>query len=240
MMHVKSICRSCAMLVPALLAGAAIANAKVKAKADPQGSQSTIGQLDAASKNFKNVQANVQFDQYTKVVNDHDISSGTMFVERQGSSESMGASVTDTTSPSAAKVLNYGGGVLQVYSPAAKQVDIFKAGANQAKYESFLTLGFGGSGMDLKADWTINDMGPESISGVPTEKLDLIAKDQSVKNLFSHVTIWVDLKRDVSLKQIFYQPNGDSRTALYTNIRLNGHVDKEPYKIDTKATKVSH
>jgi len=224
------------MLVPTLLAGVPIANAKVKA--DPQGS--IVTQLDATSKNFKNVQASVQFDQYTKVVKDHDISSGTMFVERQGGSESMGASVTDATSPSAAKVLNYGGGVLQMYSPVAKQVDIFKAGANQAKYESFLTLGFGGSGTDLQAAWTINDMGAETISGVLTEKLDLVAKDQSVRNLFSHVTIWVDLKRDVSLKQIFYQPNGDSRTALYTNIKLNERVDKGPYKIDPKATKIPH
>jgi len=203
--------------------------------------QSTVlSQLDAASKNFKNVQANVQFDQFTKVVNDHDISSGTMFVERQGASESMGASVTDTTSPSSAKMLNYGSGVLQVYSPATKQVDIFKAGANQAKYESFLTLGFGGSGTDLQAQWTINDMGAETINGTPTEKLDLVGKDPSVRNTFSHVTIWVDLKRDVSLKQIFYQPNGDSRTALYTNIKLNERVDKGPFKIDASAKKIAH
>jgi hypothetical protein len=163
-----------------------------------------------------------------------------MFVERQGASESMGAAVSDTSSPSAAKVLNYGGGVLQVYSPAAKQVDIFKAGANQAKYESFLTLGFGGSGTDLQAAWTINNMGAETINGVSTEKLDLVGKDPSVRSLFSHVTIWVDLKRDVSLKQIFYQPNGDSRTALYTNIKLNDRVDRGPYKIDPKATKIPH
>ena len=195
--------------------------------------QSTVlSQLDAASKNFKNVQANVQFDQFTKVVNDHDISSGTMFVERQGASESMGASVTDTTSPSSAKMLNYGSGVLQVYSPATKQVDIFKAGANQAKYESFLTLGFGGSGTDLQAQWTINDMGAETINGTPTEKLDLVGKDPSVRNTFSHVTIWVDPIRGVSLKQIFYEPSGDNRTATYKNIRYNQPIKGDIFRID--------
>jgi len=232
MMLVKTFCRRCSAPALALLLAPVIAQA--------QGNPQLIQQLDAGSRNFRNVQANVQFDQYTKLVNDHDMSSGKMFVERTGSSESMGASVADAGSPNSAKILNYGGGVLQMYTPSAKQVDVFKAGANQAKYESFLTLGFGGSGEDLKSAWDITDRGQETIDGVPTEKLDLVGKDPGVRNLFSHVTIWVDLKRDVSLKQTFYQPNGDSRTALYTNIQLNGHVNKEPYKIDPKAPKISH
>jgi len=215
-----------------LLMGAGMAQA--------QANQQLIDQLNAASKRFKNVQASVQFDQYTKVVNDHDISSGTMYVERQSGSESMGASYTDAGSPNSAKVLNYGGGVLQMYSPSSKQVDIFKAGANQGKYESFLTLGFGGSGDDLKNTWTINDQGAETIDGVKTEKLDLVGKDQSVRNMFSHVTVWIDLARGVSLKQIFYQPSGDSRTAVYTNIRWNAPIDKKPYAIDPKAHKIAH
>jgi hypothetical protein len=210
------------------------------AQAQTPPSPQFIGQLDAASKRFVNVQADVRFDQYTKVVNDHDISSGTMYVERQGGSESMGASVSDAGSPNSAKVLNYSNGVLQMYTPSAKQVDVFKAGANQAKYESFLTLGFGGRGSDLQAQWTINDMGAETIDGVKTEKLDLVGKDPGVQKTFSHVTIWVDPTRDVSLKQIFYQPDGDSRTALYTNIRMKQSIDKKPYTIDPKATRVPH
>jgi hypothetical protein len=238
MVRVKSICRSCATLVPALLVGTSMANAKVKA--NPQSSPSIVAQMDAASKQLHNVQANVQFDTFTKLVNDHDISSGTMFVERQGSSENMSASYTDAASPSAAKVLVYSGGVLQMYSPGTKQVDIFKAGANQARYESFLTLGFGGSGTDLQAAWTITDKGLEVIDGIRTEKLELVSKDPNVKKMFSLVTIWVDPARDVSLKQIFLQPSGDFRTAVYSNIRLNGKIDKKPYVIDPKANKVQH
>ncbi len=40
-------------------------------------------------------------------------------------------------------------------------------------------------------------------------------------NMFSHVTIWIDPARGVSLKQVFYQPSGDLRTATYKNIRYN-------------------
>ena len=215
----------------AVLLGASIAHAQV--------SQQLIAQLDAGSKNFKNVQADVKFDQYTKVVKDHSISSGPMYVERQGTSMIMGASYTDAGSNSP-KVLNYSGGVLQLYAPATKQVDVFKAGANQAKYESFLGLGFGASGMDLERDWAIQDQGPELIDGVKTEKLDLVAKDPGVRNTFSHVTLWIDPTRGISLKRIFFQPNGDTVTAVFSNVRLNGKIDKKPYAIDPKATKVIH
>src|ERR1700761_7027678 len=129
-MHTKKIFAGVAML----LLGAAMAQA--------QASKQLLDQLDAASKRFQNVQAEVQFDQYTSIVKEHDISTGTMFVEKTGSGDNMAASVKDAGAPSSAKVVVYSGGVLQIYSLAAKQVDIFKAGANQGKYESFLTLGF--------------------------------------------------------------------------------------------------
>jgi hypothetical protein len=210
------------------------------ATAIAQGNPQILNQLDSASAKFHAAQANVQYDNYTRVVNDHEIENGSIYIEREASGESMGAVFFDNGSKTPSKVVNYGGGTLQLYTPGTKQVDIFKAGANQAKYESFLTLGFGGSGKDLQKEWTITDQGPETIDGTKTEKLDLVSKEQSVKNMFSHVTIWVDPVRGVSLKQIFFQPNGDSRTAIYTNVRLLAKVDKKPYAIDPKATKVQH
>jgi outer membrane lipoprotein-sorting protein len=205
-----------------------------------------INQLNAASKTFKNAQASVQYDNYTRVVRAHDLESGSIFIERSGNSSEMGAIFYDLgpdgkPAKSPAKILAYDGGTLQIYSPGANQVDIFKAGGNQAKYESFLTLGFGGSGADLAKAWNIQDDGPETIDGVKTEKLELTSKEPSVSNMFKTVTIWVDLARGISLKQVFVAPNGDSRTALYTDIKLNaGHIDKKPYSISKSATKIPH
>jgi outer membrane lipoprotein-sorting protein len=141
---------------------------------------------------------------------------------------------------SPAKIINFDGATLRIFSPGVNQVDLFKAGANQARYDSFLTLGFGGSGKDLAAAWNITDQGPETIDGVKTEKLDLVSKDPSVKNLFTHITIWIDPARGVSLKQIFFAPNGDNRTATYSNIRLNSHIDQKPYNIPKGANVIPH
>jgi outer membrane lipoprotein-sorting protein len=63
-----------------------------------------------------------------------------------------------------------------------------------------------------------------------------------VKSKVSHVTIWVDAARGVSLKQIFYLPSGDTRTNTFSNIKLNAGVDKGTFKMktDSHTTTVNH
>lgn len=206
---------------------------------------SVLSEMDAASARFKNAQADVRYDNYTRVVNDHDIETGSIYIERTGTTEQMGAvfyNVGPDNKPAStpARIVNFDGPTLRIFTVGTNQVDLFKAGANQAKYDSFLTLGFGGSGKDLTRLWDITDQGPDSINGVKTEKLDLVSRDAGVKNMFTHITIWIDPARGVSLKQVFYAPNGDNRTATYTNIRLNSSINRKPYEISKKATVIAH
>ncbi len=230
MMTLKIFCR---MSVIGLLVG-------VGATTQAQANQKLLDQLDAASKRFQNASADVAYDNYTRVVRSDEIEMGHMFIERAGTSETMGLVLTDQGEKSPSLIVNYDGGAVHRYTPGTNQDDVFKAGANQAKIDSFLTLGFGGSGKDLARAWNITDQGAEVIDGVKCEKLDLLSKDQGVKNMYSHVTIWVDPTRGVSLKQMSFAPNGDTHTALYTNIKLNGRIDKKPYAIPAKATKIQH
>ena len=204
-----------------------------------------LAQMDAASAHFKSAQADVRYDNYTRVVNDHDIETGSLYIARSGSSEHMGAAfynvgADNKPSSTAARIVNFDGATLRIFTVGTNQVDLFNAGANQAKYDSFLTLGFGGSGKDLANAWHITDQGPDTIDGVKTEKLDLVSKDPGVKDTFTHITIWIDPTRAISLKQIFYAPNGDNRTAAYSNIRLNGRIDTKPYNIPKGASVITH
>src|ERR1700684_3046837 len=50
-----------------------------------------LDQMDAASARFKSAQADVRYDNYTRVVNDHDIETGSIYIERAGATEQMGA-----------------------------------------------------------------------------------------------------------------------------------------------------
>ena len=82
-----------------------------------------------------------------------------------------------------------------------------------------------------------------TVDGKPTpvEKLDLVGKDADARKNFTHITIWVDPTRAVSLKQILYATSGDYRTATYSNIKVNGNVHKDQFAIKKdKNTTVNH
>jgi outer membrane lipoprotein-sorting protein len=175
-----------------------------------------LAQMDAAAAKFQNAQADFAWDNYTKVVDDHELQKGTIYFERAGGRTQMAALVEQPTK----KTVVYKDATLSYYDPSLDQLNVFAAGKNKAQYESFLTLGFGGSGKDLKAAWQIADLGPETIDGVATEKLDLTS-DQAKGANIQHITVWVDPARAVSLKQVFYYTSGDTRTSTFTNIKYN-------------------
>ena len=175
-----------------------------------------LSAMDAAAAKFQNAQADFTWDNYTKVVDDHELQTGTIYFERAGGQTEMAAQVQQP----AKKTVIYKDGTLSYYDPSLDQLNVFNAGKNKAQYESFLTLGFGGSGRDLKAAWQITDLGPETIDGVATEKLDLTS-DSAQKANIAHITVWIDPTRAVSLKQVFYYTSGDLRTSLFKNIKYN-------------------
>ncbi|HZD49184.1 MAG TPA: outer membrane lipoprotein-sorting protein [Silvibacterium sp.] len=179
--------------------------------------QMVLAEMDAASAKFQSAQADFVWDQYTAVVQSHDYQKGTIAFRRLGNATEMVAHVKTENDEPAPKDVLFKGGELDFYQPALKQETIINAGANVERY---LTLGFGGSGKDLAATWNIAYQGKETIDGVETAKLDLTPK-QSGNNQFTHITIWADPKRGISLKQQVFQDSGDWRTAIYSNIKMN-------------------
>lgn len=197
--------------------------------------QTTLARLDASSAKFKNAQADFHKDDFLKLLGDHTPSEGSVYFTRTGAAVEAGIKINGKNG----RIASYKAGLLKDYTPGASNCyNSIDSTQNKGKTESFLTLGFGGSGTKLAEAWTISDMGPEKVEGVTTEKLELVSKDQSVRNNFSKVVLWMDLDRDVSIKQQFYAAGtGDINTATYTNIRLNGKVDTAAFEFKAKPCK---
>jgi outer membrane lipoprotein-sorting protein len=196
-----------------------------------------LRQMDAASLKFQTAEASFRWDLYEKVVRQVTTQqAGTIFFRKDAAKTVMGAKMT---SPSV-KLIDYENGALRMYDVPTDHLTTVHSKGGQM--ESFLTLGFGGSGKDLAKAWTISDLGMETIDGVQTATMDLVSKDPSVRNNITHVTVWVDPTRDVSLKQVFYLTSEDYRTAVYSDIRYNQKVDEKPYQIKTtgKTTRDEH
>ena len=220
------LCRMAMVLVLSVTGMASSAMAQENAHLD-----GVLKQMDAASVKFHSAEANFKWDFYERVTKSTSSQTGTIYFLRQKNGTEMGAKMVTP----GAKLISFKDGVLQVFDPAANTLIRITAHGNQTQYESFLTLGFGGSGSDLLKSWTVTDQGMETVNGVSCAKLDLVSKDPDVKNMFTHVTIWVDLTRGISLKQVFYTPSDDVRTALYTGIKYNVKVDTKSYAIKTNS-----
>jgi outer membrane lipoprotein-sorting protein len=227
-------------LFPVLLAALALTPFAGRAQAGGD-VNAILRQMDVGAKNFKSAQAEFEWDQSQLVVQATDVQKGSIAFRRQGTDTEMSARIREFNGQPEPKELLYRSGTLQFYQPKIKQVTIFSAGANRSQYESFLTLGFGGSGTDLDKNWAITYQGDEVIDGVKTAKLDLIPRQANIKQTFSHVTIWVDPARAISLKQQFFEPSGDYRLAVYRNIRYNTPIGNDVFNIKTEpGTQVVH
>ena len=219
------------MVVAAIIAIAGCGVDRVSAaQAKPDRLQTVLSQMNAASAKFRSAEADVKKEHFEKMVSDTSSESGTIYFLRSGNATQVGAKFTN------GQTLEYKNGLVRLYAAGNNHLEQYSAsGSNQARFETFLTLGFGGSGTDLAKVWTVTDLGSEQISDggkmVSVEKLDLVSKEASVRSNFTHITIWVDPTRGVSLKQEYFSPSGDTDTAIYTNIRLNQPIDVKAFAI---------
>ena len=198
-------------------------------QSESTGLEHVLGQMDAAAKNFKTTEASVVWDQYQKVINETDTQKGKIYFRREGGEIQMAA---DFVEPDRKYVI-YSGGKVQVYQPKIDQVNEYDPGKNRSDVESFLVLGFGGSGRDLLKSYDVKFLGSETASGVAAEKLELIPKSTRLRNNIARILLWIEPVRGVSVQQQFFEPSGDYRMAKYSEIQINQKLPENAFKLKT-------
>jgi outer membrane lipoprotein-sorting protein len=192
--------------------------------------QQVLNQMDQTAANFRTTQAAFVWDQYQKVVDEHDIQKGTVYFRRAGNEIQMAADITNPESP---KYVLFTDSKVEVYQPKIDQVTRYNTGKDRATVESFLVLGFGGSGKDMLKSFGVKYLGAEKVDGVETAKLELVPKSAKGRNTFDHIWLWVDTSRGVSVQQQLFEPSGDYRLAKYSDIQLNQKIPDSVFKLKT-------
>ncbi|HLY40438.1 MAG TPA: hypothetical protein VKR52_04450 [Terracidiphilus sp.] len=193
--------------------------------------QSVLHQLDVSAANFRSASADFEFDAViTDPVPDTDVQKGVAYFEHAGNTFRMAGHINDVNGKSVPKVYMYSNGAVELYEPMINQVTRFK---KASQFEGYAMLGFGASGKELEEKWNITYDGPETIDSVKTDKLELVAKDPAVRKTFSKITIWVDPQRNVSVKQVFDEGEGQSRTCHYFNFKVNQSLPGDAFKLKT-------
>jgi outer membrane lipoprotein-sorting protein len=190
---------------------------------------SVLQTMDAAAAHFQTAQADFVWEQYQKVVDETDTQKGTVYYRRSGREIEMMADIKEPDR----KFVLYKDGKLQVYQPKIEQVMEYTAGTNHEEIESFLVLGFGGSGQDLKKAFDVSYQGEETVANIPTAKLQLIPKSEKIRSNFPQIILWIDLSRGISIQQKFMQGQGDDRLAKYSAVNLHANISNDVFRLKT-------
>lgn len=188
-----------------------------------------LTEMDAAAKNFRSTEATFVWDQYQKVIDETDTQKGKIYFRRQDDETQMAADIAEPDK----KYVVYSGGKVQVYQPKIDQVTEYNPGKSRADLESFLVLGFGGSGHDLLKSYDVKYLGTETVNGTEAAKLELIPKSPRLRNNVARILLWIDPARGVSLQQQFFEPSGDYRLAKYSEIQINHKLPDNAFKLKT-------
>ena len=198
-----------------------------------------LKKMDTAAAGFRSAQAEFEWDTYEKVIDEiDDIQKGTIYYRRVGKEIEMMADVKMAGSDPQKlkpepKFVLFSKGKVRMYQPKMDQITEFDLGKNRADLESYVVLGFGGSGQDLVKTFVVTYVGPETINGIATAKLKLIPKSEKVRNTYKEIFLWIDLDKGISVQQQAFQPDGNYRLAKYPSIRLNEKINDEVFKLKT-------
>jgi outer membrane lipoprotein-sorting protein len=199
-----------------------------------------LKKMDAASSTFRSAQADFEWTNYEKVIDEVDeVDTGTIYYRRNGKDIDMMAEVKKSGSSLAAlkpepKFVLLSGGKIRLYQPKMDQVTEFDLGKNRSEWESYIVLGFGSSGQDLVRTFDVTYVGPETIDGIATAQLKLVPKSEKIRNTYKEIYLWIDLERGISVQQKLVQPQGDYRLIKYSNIQLNGKkIPDDVFKLKT-------
>ena|ERR1700720_4089434 len=223
----KHLCRfSFAAVLATVLCGLAPA---AQQPADSDGLDAVLKKMDAAAASFRTTQADFVWEQYEKVVDVTDTQEGTVYYRRSGKEIEMMAEIKKPDR----KYVLYRDGTLKVYQPKIEQVMVHPAGKNRSEIESYLVLGFGGSGQDLVKAFDVTYQGSETVSGTASAKLQLVPKSEKLRKTFARIILWIDLQRGISVQQQFFEPQGDYRLAKYSSIRVNEKINNDVFQLKT-------
>ena len=191
--------------------------------------ESVLTQMDREASSFKSAQADFDWDNYQKVVDETDKQKGEVYFRRIGKEVEI---MFDFRSPVPKQVL-FKGGKVQLYNPKADQITEYEAGENKSDVEAFLSLGFGARGHDLTKSYDVKMAGWDPVDSFKAAKLELTSKSVRIRNMFSQFVLWIDPQRDVPIKQQVFEPSGDYWLTHYTGVKLNVRISDDHFRIKT-------
>jgi outer membrane lipoprotein-sorting protein len=198
--------------------------------ASDAGLEKIMSRMDETAAKFRTAEANFTWTTFNSVVNEESgRQTGKIYFQRNGSETEMAA---DIDPPDAQQVI-FSQGKIQLYKSRIETVDVYDASAHREEFETFLVLGFGSSGDEMRKTFDITYGGEEKIDGTDTVRLELVPKADKIKEHFPKVILWINPQTGISVQQKLMETDGDYRLAKYSDIQLGQKIPAKVFQLKT-------
>lgn len=206
--------------------------------AGAQSLNDVLSSMDSGARKFKSMMASVKDDDFTALVNDHSVQSGSIKVKKDAAATLMWL---DFTGP-AAKTISLDVTTVKVFNPKANVVQVYDIGNHRSLIDQYLLLGFGATSDDLKKAYTISYVGAEAISGQQAGNIQLIPKSPEQLRQLSRVNLWISTALGIPVQQKFWTGTaGDYKQLTYSGVKLNPSLSDKDLQLKTpKGVQIEH
>src|SRR5579864_528987 len=189
--------------------------------------ESVLERMDRTAASFKTFSADLRSVAHTAVIDEDDISTGTILVKRAGRGMDM---IMELTTPDRKSIAIHGQKA-EIYYPKIKTIEEYDISRYRALFDQFLLIGFGTSGKELAQAYNMKVLGTDEVAGVQATRLELVPRSPEVLKNLKKLDLWIPESADYPVQQKFYLAAGDYKLATYTNVRKNPPLTDSDLKI---------
>ncbi len=185
---------------------------------------SVMRELDREAKDLHSLSGDIERTTVTVVVNDKSVESGKIYMRTDGKMR------IELTKPDQRMILRNGDKVWH-YLPKTKRVEEYDISKYGALADSLLTIGLGSSGSSLKKHFLVTLLGEATVEERKTVQLELVPKDEKLRNQIDRIQLWVDMTSWLAIQQKFFETgSGDYIVINYRNIVTNTKMPENDFR----------
>lgn len=186
-----------------------------------------LSQMVKSGQDFRTLEARIERDNVTYIVDDHAISSGTFYFSALGNDSKIRMNLLEP----AGQELLVAGGRAQLYSPRSNQMQEYDFGG-QGTLSEFLVVGFGPANASLQDNFEVTLVEEEDLEGIATSVIDLTPRSEEVLRNFRNIRLWVDQTRWIPVQQRLDQRGSNYQLVKYSEIQINKELSDSVFQLD--------
>ena len=183
--------------------------------------------MDQAAARFHGMTADVQWISYTAALGDlgKDEQTGNIVILKNPHGEAR--ALVNFIKPDA-ESFSFEKHTGRQYLPKSNTVNVYDLGKHADQVQQFIMIGFGTSGAELAKSYDMTFLGPDTVNGQETLKLELVPRSADVKKYVTKAELWVPKEGDpYPVQEKLYQPSKDYRISIYSNLRINPKLSSD-------------